>query len=113
MFAGEALAARVIRGEPAPGTAIEGPALCALPESTLLVPPGWRGDVDAHGTIQLAARAGGHERCSTRSSCSSLAGALRAACEEMGVVLIRSAHSSNIKERRDASTALFDTAGRW
>jgi N-methylhydantoinase B len=40
-----------------------------------------------------------------------LLGALRAACEEMGVVLIRSAHSSNIKERRDASTALFDPAG--
>jgi N-methylhydantoinase B len=38
-------------------------------------------------------------------------GALRAACEEMGVVLIRSAHSANIKERRDASTALFDARG--
>jgi N-methylhydantoinase B len=41
-----------------------------------------------------------------------LSGALRAACEEMGVVLIRSAHSSNIKERRDASTALFDVDGQ-
>jgi N-methylhydantoinase B len=40
-----------------------------------------------------------------------LTGALHAACEEMGTVLIRSAHSSNIKERRDASTALFDTDG--
>jgi N-methylhydantoinase B len=40
-----------------------------------------------------------------------LSGALRAACEEMGVVLIRSAHSANIKERRDASTALFDASG--
>jgi N-methylhydantoinase B len=39
-------------------------------------------------------------------------GALRAACEEMGVALIRSAHSSNIKERRDASTALFDPDGQ-
>jgi N-methylhydantoinase B len=39
-------------------------------------------------------------------------GALHAACDEMGVVLIRSAHSSNIKERRDASTALFDTDGQ-
>lgn len=38
-------------------------------------------------------------------------GALRATCEEMGAVLIRSAHSANIKERRDASTALFDPAG--
>src|SRR2546428_10629498 len=38
-------------------------------------------------------------------------GALRAACEEMGVVLVRSAHSANVKERRDASTALFDANG--
>jgi N-methylhydantoinase B len=38
-------------------------------------------------------------------------GALRAACEEMGVVLVRSAHSANIKERRDASTALFNARG--
>jgi N-methylhydantoinase B len=40
-----------------------------------------------------------------------LIGALRAACEEMGAVLIRSAHSANIKERRDASTALFNADG--
>jgi N-methylhydantoinase B len=40
-----------------------------------------------------------------------LAGGLRAACEEMGAVLIRSAHSANIKERRDCSTALFDGSG--
>src|SRR4051795_8130525 len=38
-------------------------------------------------------------------------GGLRAACDEMGAVLVRSAHSANIKERRDASTALFDAAG--
>jgi N-methylhydantoinase B len=41
-----------------------------------------------------------------------MVGALRAACEEMGVVLVRSAHSANIKERRDASTALFDADGQ-
>ncbi len=41
-----------------------------------------------------------------------LTGRLAAACEEMGTVLIRSAHSPNIKERRDASTALFDAAGQ-
>src|SRR6201989_3069606 len=29
----------------------------------------------------------------------------------MGAVLIRSAHSANIRERRDASTALFDARG--
>jgi N-methylhydantoinase B len=37
-----------------------------------------------------------------------LAGALRAACEEMGAVLVKAAHSANIKERRDCSCALFD-----
>jgi N-methylhydantoinase B len=41
-----------------------------------------------------------------------IAGALRAACEEMGAALIRAAHSANIKERRDASTALFDADGQ-
>ena len=41
-----------------------------------------------------------------------MVGALRAACDEMGVVLVRSAHSANIKERRDASTGLFDAEGQ-
>ena len=41
-----------------------------------------------------------------------MVGALRAACEEMGAVLVRSAHSANIKERRDASTGLFDREGQ-
>jgi N-methylhydantoinase B len=38
--------------------------------------------------------------------------ALRAVAEEMGAVLVRSAFSANIKERRDCSTALFAEDGR-
>jgi N-methylhydantoinase B len=38
-------------------------------------------------------------------------GGMHALCDEMGAVLVRSAHSANIKERRDASTALFDARG--
>jgi N-methylhydantoinase B len=38
--------------------------------------------------------------------------ALRSIADEMGAVLIRSAFSANIKERRDCSTALFDRRGR-
>jgi N-methylhydantoinase B len=38
-------------------------------------------------------------------------GALHAACGEMGALLVRAAHSPNIKERRDASSALFDARG--
>jgi N-methylhydantoinase A len=35
------------------GDAIEGPAVIRLPESTLVVPAGWRGQADATGTIHL------------------------------------------------------------
>ncbi len=41
-----------------------------------------------------------------------LASALVGIAEEMGAVLVRGAYSSNIKERRDLSTALFDADGR-
>jgi N-methylhydantoinase B len=41
-----------------------------------------------------------------------LASALAGVAEEMGTVLVRSAYSSNIKERRDCSAALFDADGR-
>src|SRR3712207_7806628 len=41
-----------------------------------------------------------------------LASALAGIAEEMGAVLIRGSYSSNIKERRDCSTALFDSEGR-
>jgi N-methylhydantoinase B len=37
---------------------------------------------------------------------------LRAVADEMGAVLVRSAFSPNIKERRDCSTAIFDERGR-
>ncbi len=41
-----------------------------------------------------------------------LVSALTGIAEEMGSLLVRSAYSSNIKERRDCSTALFDARGR-
>ena len=41
-----------------------------------------------------------------------MSAALSGIAEEMGTVLVRSASSSNIKERRDCSAALFDADGR-
>ncbi|HEX2111342.1 MAG TPA: hydantoinase B/oxoprolinase family protein [Gaiellaceae bacterium] len=41
-----------------------------------------------------------------------LASALAGIAEEMGALLVRAAYSSNIKERRDCSTALFDADAR-
>jgi len=57
VLAGETVQATVHRGEPAPGSELHGPALWALPEATLLIPPGWSGRTDAHGTIHLRAAA--------------------------------------------------------
>src|SRR5215216_6224695 len=58
IFGGEGHETAVLAGEPEPGTAIEGPALVELPESTLAVPPGWAGEVLESGTIRLEKRAG-------------------------------------------------------
>ena len=51
--AGERVELEAIRGLPAPGTTIAAPAVVDLPESTVLVPPGWSGEVDATATIHL------------------------------------------------------------
>ena len=59
VFGGETLTASVVRGELAPGTDLSGPALYALPDATLLLPPGWSGTVDANGTCRLRAGPGG------------------------------------------------------
>ena len=51
---GERIELEVLHGIPAPGARIEGPAVVELPESTLLAPPGWSGEVDHTGTIKLS-----------------------------------------------------------
>ena len=50
---GRELEFEVLRGTPAPGTRITGPAIVELPEATLLAPPGWAGEVDRTGSIRL------------------------------------------------------------
>ena len=52
VFEGQRLETRV-HGAPSPGEALAGPAICELPEATLVVPPGWKGAADADGTIVL------------------------------------------------------------
>ena len=50
---GEQVELEVLRGIPAPGTKVDGPAVVELPESTLLIPPGWAAEVDDTGTIKM------------------------------------------------------------
>ncbi len=53
VFDGEWVDAELWRGELRAGASIVGPAVCAMPNSTLVVPPGWRGTVDRLDTIVL------------------------------------------------------------
>jgi N-methylhydantoinase A len=50
-FGGEWVEAEVLRGEPPAGAEAEGPCIFELPETTLVLPPGWRASVDEAGTI--------------------------------------------------------------
>ncbi|HUB72870.1 MAG TPA: hydantoinase/oxoprolinase family protein [Solirubrobacteraceae bacterium] len=53
VFDGRGTRAGVLDGPPADGELVRGPAVCALGEATLLVPPGWSASGDEHGTIWL------------------------------------------------------------
>jgi N-methylhydantoinase A len=59
VFDGVAIETAVLRGELAAGTTLRGPCVCALPDATLLIAPGWSGEVDAHGSVLLHAGEGG------------------------------------------------------
>ncbi len=53
ILGGEPVTLEVLRGNPPAGTELEGPAVLELPESTLLIGPGWVGQVDEAGTVHL------------------------------------------------------------
>jgi N-methylhydantoinase A len=53
VLGGEEVEVEVLRGTAATGTEVAGPAVLELPESTLLVPAGWRGEVGDTGTLRL------------------------------------------------------------
>jgi N-methylhydantoinase A len=64
IFEGRELDAAWLSGELPSGTQVRGPAVCALPDSTLLVPPGWEGEVDTQGTVRLVDRHHHHHHAS-------------------------------------------------
>ncbi|HLY48951.1 MAG TPA: hydantoinase/oxoprolinase family protein [Solirubrobacteraceae bacterium] len=49
----EALEFEVLGGALPPGAGAEGPAVIELPESTVLVPPGWSAQIDRLGSVRL------------------------------------------------------------
>jgi N-methylhydantoinase A len=53
VFDGVRRETEILTEAPAPGATIAAPAIVALPESTVVIPPGWRGTVDRAGTLVL------------------------------------------------------------
>ena len=93
-----------------PGDALDGAGRGrACPARRSWCPQGWRARRTRRTTLVVMRAA--ERRPLDPVTLQVMLGSLRAACDEMGAVLVRSAHSANIKERRDASTALFDADG--
>ncbi len=53
VLGGEEVEAAVWRGVPADGRRVTGPAICELPDATLVVAPGWSGEAQPAGAILL------------------------------------------------------------
>jgi 5-oxoprolinase (ATP-hydrolysing) len=98
------------------GDSLEGPAIIAERNSTIVVEPGWRARATDAGHLELSR---------VRSRATAAAPGTRAdpimlevfnnlfmnIAEQMGLRLQNTAHSVNIKERLDFSCALFDASG--
>jgi 5-oxoprolinase (ATP-hydrolysing) len=113
--AGEVDAAVYRREQLAAGQTVQGPAMIIEPDSTIVVEAGWTARLGSRGGLVL-------ERVTPMGRASSETGvdpvrleifnqAFMAVAEQMGVVLEKTAHSVNIKERLDFSCAVFDRHG--
>ena len=83
---------------------MRGPRSVAMDGATLWVADGWR--------ARSVRRRLGASAMTDPATLRVMSAALSGVAEEMGAALVRAAHSANIKERRDCSTAIFDAGGR-
>jgi 5-oxoprolinase (ATP-hydrolysing) len=97
------------------GQSIDGPAMIIEPDSTIIVEAGWSARLGSHGGLVL-------ERFAPLGRAMLETGVdpvrleifnqlFMSVAEQMGVVLEKTAHSVNIKERLDFSCAVFDSDG--
>lgn len=104
------------RSELTRGQQLHGPALVLEPTGTLYLAPGWRGTLQADGNLLFEQV---QQPCSARPPLEQadpvwlelFNNRFMHIAEQMGVVLARTAHSVNIKERLDFSCALFNAEG--
>ncbi|MDH3973246.1 MAG: hydantoinase B/oxoprolinase family protein [Deltaproteobacteria bacterium] len=99
-----------------PGRIIEGPAMILDKYSTLIIDPGFTGEVMDQGIISLTGFSGKKEQIKAEKSPDPILlevfnNLFMNISTEMGHTLRNTAHSVNIKERLDFSCALFDSKG--
>ncbi|WP_431298482.1 hydantoinase B/oxoprolinase family protein [Tabrizicola sp. BL-A-41-H6] len=97
-------------------TRIEGPAVIREATGTIVLEPGWIGQVDTHGNLMLT-----RTEAVTRAPASGTTAdpvllevfnnLFMSVADQMGATLANTAWSVNIKERLDFSCAIFDANG--
>ncbi|HVW27475.1 MAG TPA: hydantoinase B/oxoprolinase family protein [Polyangiaceae bacterium] len=105
-----------LRDSLAVGQRIDGPAIVAVEDTTIVVEPGWRAEVipDNHLVLERHLPLERGKPLGTDADPVLLEvfnNLFMAIAEQMGVRLANTAHSVNIKERRDFSCAVFDAEG--
>jgi 5-oxoprolinase (ATP-hydrolysing) len=109
-------AALVRRPDCLPGQHLDGPAILAETNTTILIEPGWRARITAAGHVELqrrVVRARAQDDITTVNPVrlELFNNQFMHIAEQMGVQLQNTAVSVNIKERLDFSCALFDPQG--
>jgi 5-oxoprolinase (ATP-hydrolysing) len=99
----------------APGLTLEGPFVVAEGTGAIVVEPGWTLRMHDDALVELTDTQPSRARCTTPGSAQPdpvtleiLSHRFMSIAEQMGVVLRRTALSTNIRERLDFSCALFD-----
>ncbi|MBI5163578.1 MAG: hydantoinase B/oxoprolinase family protein [Magnetospirillum sp.] len=106
----------VVRDEMVPGDSLDGPAIVAEPTATTVVEPGWRAEMTPRRHLVLQRIGPRPQRFAAGTGVDPVLlevfnALFMSIAEQMGAVLVNTAHSVNIKERMDFSCAMFDGEG--
>lgn len=99
-----------------PGACISWPAILIEKNTTIIIEPGWQGEITARNHILLTRRAPLPARTAIGTDVDPVMleifnNRFMSVAEQMGYTLQNTAHSVNIKERLDFSCAIFDREG--
>lgn len=120
-FHGESTETAVFtRAQLQPGDSIDGPAIICEPTSTLVIDPGFQGQIRERGEIVITDLDGTATACGNVQRDTDQADPIlleifnnqfASIAEQMGITLQRTAISTNVKERLDFSCAIFSATG--